>query len=106
MELGRIAEIDNAQVNHTEKIKTVQEVDEKHKSIQDDQYKKVQGSLHETEKNEVILDNVKFGYNKQSQDFFVKVTRGDAEYKYPTEDMMRIKAHMLESINEEEKKNI
>jgi len=103
MELGRIAEIDNAQVNHSDKIKSVQEVDEKHKSIQDDQYKKVQGSLHEKEKNEVILDNVKFGYNKQSQDFFVKVTRGDIEYKYPTEDMMRIKAHMLESINEQEK---
>jgi len=103
MELGRIAEIDNAKVNHSEKIKSVQEVDEKHKSIQDDQYKKVQGSLHETEKNEVILENVKFGYNKQSQDFFVKVTRGDSEYKYPTEDMMRIKAHMLESINEQEK---
>ncbi|RXJ76519.1 flagellin [Arcobacter sp. F155] len=103
MELGRIAEIDNAQVNHSDKIKSVQEVDEKHKSIQDDQYKKVQGSLHETEKNEVILDNIKFGYNKQSQDFFVKVTRGDIEYKYPTEDMMRIKAHMLESINEQEK---
>ena len=103
MELGRIAEIDNAQVNHTEKIKAVQEVDEKHKTIQDDQYKKVQGSLHETEKNEVILDNVKFGYNKQSQDFFVKVTRGDYEYKYPTEDMMRIKAHMLESLEEQQK---
>ncbi|XPV53076.1 MAG: flagellin [Halarcobacter ebronensis] len=86
-----------------DKIKSVQEVDEKHKSIQDDQYKKVQGSLHETEKNEVILDNIKFGYNKQSQDFFVKVTRGDSEYKYPTEDMMRIKAHMLETINEQEK---
>lgn len=103
MELGRIAEIDNAKVNHSDKIKSVQEVDEKHKSIHDDQYKKVQGSLHETEKNEVILDNIKFGYNKQSQDFFVKVTRGDIEYKYPTEDMMRIKAHMLESINEQEK---
>ncbi len=98
MEVGRIAEIDNAQVNHTDKIKTVKEVDEKYKAIQDDHYKKVQGSLHETEKNEVILDNIKFGYNKQSKDFFVKVIRGDAEYKYPTEDMMRIKAHMLETL--------
>lgn len=106
MELGRIAEIDNAQVNHTEKLKSVQEVDEKHKSIQDDQYKKVQGSLHETEKNEVILDNIKFGYNKQSQDFFVKVTRGNAEYKYPTEDMMKIKALMRESLDQEENNKI
>lgn len=101
MELGRIAEIDNAQVNHGDKIKSVQEVDEKHKTIQDEQYKKVQGTLHDTAANEVILDNVKFGYNKNSQDFFVKVTRGSAEYKYPTEDMMRIKAHMLESLEEQ-----
>lgn len=105
MELGRVAEIKNAQVNHSEKIKSVQEVDEKHKSIQDDEYKKVQGSVHDTEKNEVILDNVKFGYNKQSQDFFVKVTRGEAEYKFPTEDMMRIKAHVLESIQEQQNNN-
>lgn len=100
MELGRLPEIDNAQVNHNEKIKSVQEVDEKQKSIQDDQYKNVQGSAHDTEKNEIILDNIKFGYNKRSQDFFVKVKRGEAEYKYPTEDMMRIKANLLENIKE------
>lgn len=103
MELGRIAEIDNAKTNHIEKVKSVQEVDEKHKTIQDDEYKKVQGNTQEIERNEVILDNVKFGYNKNSRDFFVKVTRGDAEYKYPTEDMMRIKAHMLESLQDQQK---
>ena len=103
MELGRIAEMDNAKTNHSEKIKSVQEIDEKHKTIQDDEYKKVQGNTQEIEKNEVILDNVKFGYNKNSRDFFVKVTRGEAEYKYPTEDMMRIKAHMLESLQDQQK---
>ncbi|RXK11882.1 flagellin [Halarcobacter mediterraneus] len=102
MELGRIAEMDNAKSNHVEKIRTVQEVDEKHKTVQDDEYKKVQGNTQEIEKNEVILDNVKFGYNKNSRDFFVKVTRGDAEYKYPTEDMMKIKAHMLESLQDQQ----
>eukprot|EP00767_Chilomastix_cuspidata_P008273 gnl/Chilomastix_cuspidata/9436.p1 GENE.gnl/Chilomastix_cuspidata/9436~~gnl/Chilomastix_cuspidata/9436.p1 ORF type:complete len:106 (+),score=2.29 gnl/Chilomastix_cuspidata/9436:30-320(+) len=94
--------MDNAKSNHVEKIKTVQEVDEKHKTVQDDEYKKVQGNTQEIEKNEVILDNVKFGYNKNSRDFFVKVTRGDAEYKYPTEDMMKIKAHMLESLQKQQ----
>jgi uncharacterized FlaG/YvyC family protein len=98
MELGRIAEIDNAQTNHIEKIKSVKEVDNKHKLIDDEQYKKVQGDVKEIEKNEVILDNVRFGYNKSSKDFFVKVTRGDAEYRYPTEDMMRVKAHLLSEI--------
>lgn len=95
MEVGRIADIDNAQVNHVEKVKSVNEVDDKQKVIDEEQYKKVQGSAPETEPNEVILDNVRFGYNKSSQDFFVKVTRGEAEYKYPTEDMMRVKAHLL-----------
>lgn len=95
MELSKIAEIDNAQINHIEKTKSVKEVDNKYKVIQDDQYKKAQGSIQEKSANEVLLDNVKFGYNKNSKDFYVKVTRGDAEYKYPTEDMMRIKAHIL-----------
>jgi len=98
MELGRIADIDNAQTNHVEKIQSVKEVDNKQKIVQDEEYKKVQGNAQEVETNEVILDNVRFGYNKSSKDFFVKVTRGEAEYKYPTEDMMRVKAQILSDI--------
>ncbi len=103
MEIGRIAEIDQAKTNHVEKIKTVKEVDDKEKVIQDDQYKKVQGSPQDTEPNEVILDNVRFGYNKNSKDFFVKVTRGEAEYKYPTEDMMKVKAFILSELEKSAK---
>lgn len=99
MEIGRIAEIDQAKSNHVEKIQTVKEVDDKEKVIQDDEYKKVQGNVQEMDANEVILDNVRFGYNKSSKDFFVKVTRGDAEYKYPTEDMMRVKAFILNELD-------
>lgn len=98
MELGRIANIDNAQTNHVEKIQSVKEVDDKQKIVDDEQYKKVQGNVQDIESNEVILDNVRFGYNKSSKDFFVKVTRGEAEYKYPTEDMMRVKAQILSDL--------
>ena len=56
-----------------------------------------------TDKNEIILDNVKFGYNKSSKDFFVKVTRGDAEYKYPTEDIMKVKAYILQELEAQNK---
>lgn len=98
MEIGRIADIDNAQTNHVEKIQAVKEVDDNEKIVQDEQYKKAQGKVQDTEPNEVILDNVKFGYNKNSKDFFVKVTRGDAEYRYPTEDMMRVKAQILSEL--------
>ncbi len=102
MELSRIAEVDNAQNNHIEKIKSVKELDNKYKVMEDEQYKKAQGNKDLASKNEVILDNIKFGYNRTSRDFFVKVTRGNSEYKYPTEDMMRIKAHLLRELEEQQ----
>jgi len=94
MEIGRLPEIDNAKNNHEIKIQKVQETDEKNKIVPDEQYKNAKTNEPIENLNEVVLDNIKFGYNKQTQDFFVKVTRGDAEYKYPTEDMMKIKAHL------------
>ena len=101
MEIGRVAEIDNAKLNNLDKVQKVSEVDDKSKVIQDDEYKKALGS-QSSDKNEVILDNVKFGYNKNSKDFFVKVTRGEAEYKYPTEDMMKIKAFVLKELENQQ----
>ncbi len=98
MEIGRIAEIDNSKVNNLEKIEKVSNVDEKNKVIQEDEYKKSLGNQGISDKNEVILDNVKFGYNKSSKDFFVKITRAEAEYKYPTEDMMKVKAFILQEL--------
>lgn len=103
MEIGRIAEIDNSKVNNLEKIQKVNSVDEKNKVIQEDEYKKALGTSGDAEKNEIILDNVRFGYNKSSKDFFVKVTRGDAEYKYPTEDMMKVKAYILQELEAQNK---
>ncbi len=98
MELGRIAEIDNTKMNQIEKAQKVSEVNTKEKIVPDEKYKNAQSSNQISDKNEVILDNVRFGYNKNSQDFFVKVTRGEAEYKYPTEDMMRVKAQLLQEL--------
>ena len=69
MEIGRIAEIDNSRLNNVEKMQKVANVDEKSKVIQDDEYKKALGSQGTEDKNEVILDNVRFGYNKSSKDF-------------------------------------
>lgn len=99
MEIGRISDIDNAQTNHVSKVEKVQEVDKKTEVIDDEKYKKNESKNYIEETNEVILDNVKFGYNKQSKDFFVKILRGDAEYKYPTEDMMKVKAFLLDSLD-------
>jgi ABC-type multidrug transport system fused ATPase/permease subunit len=103
MELSRVADIDNAKANNIEKVQKVKELSENDKVIQDDEYKKTLGNQAEIEKNEVLLDNVRFGYNKQSRDFFVKVTRGDAEYKYPTEDMMKVKAFIMQELEDMQK---
>ncbi len=97
MEISRIAEIDNSKLNNLEKIQKVSNVDEKSKVIKEDEYKKSLGT-EVSDRNEVILDNVKFGYNKSSKDFFVKITRAEAEYKYPTEDMMKVKAYILQEL--------
>ena len=98
MEIGRVAEIDNSKLNNIEKSQKVAEVDENKKVIQEDEYKKSLGTQDNSDKNEVILDNVRFGYNRSSKDFFVKVTRGEAEYKYPTEDMMKVKAYIMQEL--------
>ena len=95
MQVGRVAVVDNAKTNNVEKNEKITNLNEKSKVIQEDEYKKNLGSQTGYDKNEVILDNVRFGYNKDSRDFFVKITRGEAEYKYPTEDMMRLKAYLL-----------
>jgi len=98
MELGRVADIDNAQVNNIEKVQKINNVDDKNKVVADDEYKKTLGKEQIVDVNEVMLDNVRFGYNKSSKDFFVKITRAEAEYKYPTEDMMKVKAFILQEI--------
>ena len=103
MEIGRIAEIENSKVNNSEKTQKVINIDEKNKVIQEDEYKKALGSGDTTDKNEIILDNVKFGYNKSSKDFFVKVMRGDTEFKYPTEDIMKVKAYILQELEAQNK---
>ncbi|PZQ05604.1 MAG: flagellin [Aliarcobacter butzleri] len=101
MEIGRVAQIDNAKQNNIEKAQKVSTIEEKNKTIQDEEYKKNSNILPDTELNEVIIDNVRFGYNKESKDFFVKVTRDEAEYKYPTEDMMKVKAFLLQELEKQ-----
>ncbi len=104
MQVGRVAVVDNAKTNNVEKNEKITNLNEKSKVIQEDEYKKTLGSQTGSDKNEVILDNVRFGYNKDSRDFFVKITRGEAEYKYPTEDMMKVKAYVLQELEQNNNK--
>jgi len=96
MQLGRLEVIEQSQVDYVSKISKIQETDEKTKVDPDEKYKNAQGKT-EVADNEVMLDNVKFGYNSETKDFFVRITKGDMEYKYPTEDMMNLKKSLMEA---------
>lgn len=96
MQLGRLEVMDQAQVDYVSKISKIQETDKKTKIDPEDEYKNA-SKKPEIADNEVMLDNVKFGYNSETKDFFVRITKGDIEYKYPTEDMMNLKKSLMEA---------
>lgn len=47
---------------------------------------------------EVLLASTNFGFNTKTNDFYVKVTRGNVTNQYPTEDMMKFKMLMIENL--------
>jgi len=96
MQLGRLEVMEQAQVDYVSKISKIQETDKKTKIDPDEEYKNAQ-TKPKIADNEVMLDNVKFGYNSETKDFFVRITKGDIEYKYPTEDMMNLKKSLMEA---------
>lgn len=49
--------------------------------------------------NPIVIDNLSFGYNSETKDFYVKIKRGNIESQYPTEEMMKIKS-FLQNLNE------
>ncbi|MEA2049935.1 MAG: flagellin [Campylobacterota bacterium] len=96
MQLNRLEMIEQSQVEYVSKVSKIQESEEKTKVDPDEQYKNAQPKAINKE-NDIILDNVKFGYNEDSKEFFVRVTRGDNEYQFPTEDMFRLKQSLSEA---------
>ncbi|MEA3383272.1 MAG: flagellin [Campylobacterota bacterium] len=96
MQLGRLEMIDQSQVDYVSKISKIQESEKKTKVDPDEQYKNLQ--TKDIEKpNDIILDNVKFGYNSDTNEFFVRISKGDSEYQFPTEDMFRLKKSLMEA---------
>ncbi len=48
---------------------------------------------------EMIISNLNFGFNNETKDFYIKVSRGNITNQYPTEDMMKIKKFMLSNLD-------
>jgi hypothetical protein len=92
MEVGRTAIVEQARENHIEKVQKVQEVKDTNELVVDhNKYKEANNVLPDKNVSEVLIDNVSFGFNVESEDFFIKLEKGDKIYKYPTDDMMRIR---------------
>jgi hypothetical protein len=96
MQLGRLELMDQAKVDYVEKTSKIQETDQKTKVDPDEKYKNAQAKVTE-QNNEVILDNVKFGFNEETKEFFVRIETKSGEYQFPTEDMFRLKKSLMEA---------
>ncbi len=101
MQLGRLEIMDQAKVDHVEKLAKIASVDEEHKIQPDEQYKNADNQLKETKATEVILDNVKFGFDTETKEFFIRVSNDGMEYQFPTDQIMRLKAQLQETIEQE-----
>jgi len=99
MEVGRMAQIEQSQIKNEIEVKKVQETSDRNEIKFNDEHQKSR-KVGLEEYDEVILDNVRFGYNKKSKDFFIKVERGKYEFKFPTEAMMKQKAQLMEILKE------
>jgi len=111
MEFGLVAKLQEFQLNSASKVEIVNKSQasqglNEQKDIQDlyaEDFSEIKDSqkVEKTQSQsikqytEVVLSNLNFGFNDASKDFFVKVTRGEAESKYPTDQMMRIKAFLM-----------
>ncbi len=96
MQIGRLEMMEQSQVDYVSKISKIQESEKKTTVDPDEKYKDVADTVIE-DKNETILDNVKFGYNEDTNEFFVRITSGTQEYQYPTEDMFKLKKSLMQA---------
>ena len=96
MQIGRLEMIEQAQVDYVSKISKIQETDKKTKIDPDEKYKDEERKVISSD-NEVMLDNVKFGFNEITKEFFVRITTGDITNQYPTEDMMKLKKSLMDA---------
>ena len=96
MQIGRLEMMEQSQVDYVSKISKIQETDQKTKVDPDEKYKNLL-TKDIPSSNETILDNVKFGFNEETNEFFVRITKGNQEYQYPTEDMFKLKKSLMEA---------
>ncbi len=101
MQLGRLEIMDQASLDHVSKISKVENLEKKHTIQPDEQYKNISEQVNKVQQNEVILDNVQFGFDKESKQFFVRIKNSAGEIQFPTEEIMKMKAHFAKVLEEQ-----
>ncbi|HIP13178.1 MAG TPA: flagellin [Arcobacter sp.] len=104
MQLGRLEMMDQSKVEHTERISKIQNVDKQHTIVEEEKYKDLEEGMQAKKINEVILDNVKFGFNKNTKEFFVRLIDDGVEYQFSTDQFMRLKTQLNEDLDKHIKK--
>jgi hypothetical protein len=105
MQLGRLEMMDQSKVEHVEKLSKIASIDKEHTIQPDEKYKNADNQLQGKKQKEVLLDNVKFGFDTEAKEFFVRISKEGVEYQFPTDQIMRLKAHLQESLDETLNKN-
>jgi hypothetical protein len=109
MQLGRLEIMDQAATDHISKISQVENLEKKQTIQPDEKYKNLSEQVNKVNPNEVILDNVKFGFDKETKQFFVRMDNGTMDIQFPTEQIMKMKAHfkdMIDNLNESQEKRV
>jgi hypothetical protein len=98
MLLGRLEIMDQAKVEHIDKISKIESAEEKQSIISEEKYKKLEEGKRATKKNEVILDNVKFGFDSEKKEFFLRVSNDGVEYQFTADQMLRLKDQLHKNL--------
>ena len=110
MEFGLIPKLDEFAFNSQQETQTINASKESREVLEQPDIKEIikqerEEKLEEASQkkepdkstySEFVLTNLNFGFNNESKDFFVKVQRGDIENQYPTDEMMRLKAYLMQ----------
>jgi len=96
--LGRLEIMDQAKVEHIDKISKIETAEEKYSVIADEKYKNLEEGKRPTKKNEVILDNVKFGFDSEKKEFFLRVSNDGVEYQFTADEILRLKDQLHKNL--------
>ena len=93
MDIPKINTIDREAAEYTRKTERLEETTDIRKvDSYNESEEKSKDEQVEAQVEEMVLNTIKYGYNRATNDFVIKVIKPNGEIgQYPTEDMMRLK---------------